>query len=334
MPTLFNQTWQDNNGDIVTAANLNSHAGEHSDSLFDVEEAGTVIGGVGRDQPINITGTGASVSKSGGEIVVNVSDTNTDTRVETQSAGTTEFTDTSIINFDTSSDISLTNNGSGKITVSASGGGGSSVNSIDPLSVSTAPDATGSNSVCIGPGGPTDNGNDEAVVIGPSSEIGGFFADSGVAIGNSATGGELAIAIGPTAEASNRNAVGIGTSTVADDTSSIAIGNSAGARAVSAVALGNQTKATAGNSVALGRGAESLSSDSISAGINTITNTSDVCRVGLSQFVQGAKPGGTIANADLNNQEMTMNANSAEDQMIIRYKTSGGTVKTGSVALT
>jgi len=63
MPTLFNQTWQDNAGDTVSASDLNSHAAEHSNALFDVAEGGTVIGGVGRDQPINVTGSGASVSQ-------------------------------------------------------------------------------------------------------------------------------------------------------------------------------------------------------------------------------------------------------------------------------
>jgi len=77
MPTLFNQTWQDNAGDTVSASNLNDHAAEHSNALFDVEEGGTVIGGVGRDQPINVTGSGATVSKSSGEIVVDVTDTDT-----------------------------------------------------------------------------------------------------------------------------------------------------------------------------------------------------------------------------------------------------------------
>lgn len=128
MPNLFDTTWS--SGDIVDAANLNSHAQEHSNSLLDIEGGGAVVGGVGRDQPLNVTGSGATVTNdtTNGKIVVDVADT--DTQIETQAAGAQQYVNTSALNFDTSTALSVTDNGSGKITISASGGGAAG----DPVS--------------------------------------------------------------------------------------------------------------------------------------------------------------------------------------------------------
>lgn len=296
MPTLFDETWTDDAGDTVSASDLNSHAAEHSSDLITVQAGGTAVSGVGRDKPVEFAGSGVSVTDdtTNGKVVVDVTDTDTDTRVETQAGGTTQYADTSVIDFDTSSDISVTDNGSGQITVAASGGGGGSVNSIDPQSVSDAPDSTGNRSVCIGPEGPTDNGVNRSVVIGPFASIDSAAISKGIAIGNAAIGGDESVAIGAGAEASEES-----------------------------VGIGKGALAFANNSIV-------LSSYNY---FNTVVNTQGIARMSPNQLVFGASSGGTIANADLNNQELTVQANSAEDGLVFRYKTSGGTVKTGTVSL-
>jgi hypothetical protein len=330
MPTLFDETWQDNAGDTVSASDLNSHAGEHSNALVDVEEGGTVIGGIGRDQPINVTGSGASVSKSNGEIVVDVTDTNTDTRVETQAGGTQQYADTSTIDFDTSSDISVTDNGSGKITVAASGGGGSVSDSGNVL-------------------GGTAQNDDRSISIGQPSTAN---ADLCVVAGTSTAGGNGDVTLGSNADSSNSdgNSITIGTSTNTSGARCVNIGRSSSASGFGAISIGNYNSVSSGFTVGIGNNASlndfnqihittaggSVSGqDAAAIGSRSSTgmsvSTSNVIRLGGKQLAMPAFKGGTIANTDLNNQEFTVQANSAEDALTFRYKTSGGTVKTGTV---
>jgi len=362
MPTLFDQTWQDNAGDTVSASDLNSHASEHSNALVEVEEGGTVIGGIGRDQPINITGSGASVSKSNGEIVVDVTDTdtqlsneqvedivagrlsggsnvtithddpndtitvdatdtNTDTRVETQAGGTQQYADTSTINFDSSSSLSVTDNGSGKITVAASGGGGSVSDSGNVLGGTAQSD---DRSIAVGAGADSSN-SIRGITIGDGA-ISGGVGDIIIGDGDCSTGGGDNIAIGDGASTSGSRSIAIGNNADGGTGDGIAVGGSSQVtdNAMIHITTDSGGSVSGFNSACIGtRGFSGLS-----------VSTDDVMRLASRQLVVPAFNGGTIADADLNNQEVTVEANSAEDALTFRYKTSGGTVKTGTVSLT
>jgi len=331
MPTLFDQTWQDNAGDTVSASDLNSHAAEHSNALFNVEEGGTVIGGVGRDQPINITGSGASVSKSNGEIVVDVTDTNTDTRVETQAGGTQQYADTSAINFDTSSDISVTDDGSGQITVAASGGG-SSVDTLEPTTASTPPVATESGAMAIavkegGSNGQTEAGDFNSIAIGNGVKVtGGLFG-----IGRDVTAKNGAVgAIGNNTEANGDGALAIDGDATSDD--AVALGARAessaqfaysafGGTASQTRSMAIQGTASAFDSISIGDGAEALVDGGIALGFGEFTSYKQVAIPAESAFT----------DADLYNKSLTFEPNSNEDGIVLRYKDSNGTVKTGTV---
>jgi len=400
MPTLFNQTWQDNAGDTVSASDLNSHAAEHSNALFDVEESGTVIGGVGRDQPINVTGSGATVSKSSGEIIVDVTDTdtqlsneqvedivagrlsggsnvtvthddpndtitvdatdtNTDTRVETQAGGTTEYSDTSVVNFDTSSDISVTDNGSGKITVAASGGGGGSVDTLSPTSASTAATNNGtSGALAVGGGSQAGVSGDSGTAIGQNAISEGFS----VAIGNGATIQQGSADFAPKAVLISSHGASISNGENGffwvGDADSISDGsvvlNSSGLASVSGtdnVVVGKRAESTGGDSVAIGessrgntqgvaigQNASLFAATSIAIGKNVSVSTPQVARIGEGENVgNGRNPSqlvfpvsDTIADTDLNNGEVAIRADSlsSPSQIEFRLKDTNGTLHT------
>jgi len=409
MPTLFDQTWQDNAGDTVSASDLNSHAGEHSDALFDVAEAGTVIGGVGRDQPINITGS-ASVSKSNGEIVVDVTDTNTDTqlsneqvedivagrlsggsnvtvthddpnntitvdatdtntdtRIETQAGGTTEYTDTSVVNFDTSSDISVTDNGSGKITVAASGGGGGgSVDTLDPTSAAT-PATNGGKSGALALGdGATAGGGDSGqntIAIGENTtaesiDAGGTIViGSGAELTDGAIGSRGTVLFSPGGvsvtgiqrsfiSTNNPDAAASETSVIINQgtefnggvtgNSQVIIGKFAGSDGGSSVAVGDGEGAnTKGVAIGSNASVEFGGSQGVAIGASVTVNTSQVARIG-----EGSDPSNpaqlvipvsdTIADADLNNGEVAIRADSlsSPSQIEFRMKDTNGSLHT------
>lgn len=317
MPTLFDETWQDNAGDTVSASDLNSHAAEHADSLITVKGDGTDVAGVGRDQPIDFTGSGVSVSEdtTNEKIVVDVTDT--DSRVETQAGGTTQYADTSAINFDTSSDIAVTDDGSGQITVAASGGGGSVDDSGNVLGGTAQTD---DRSIAVGAGADSSAGFD-AIAVGDSAVAGD---GSDVIIGSGAdgsTGGGENVVVGFESSATDSQAVSIGS------------GSTSKARSVT-IGSFNETTQNAGINISpYGGSTSALQATAIGdrgfSGVSVATD--NVARIGTHQLVYGANSGGTIADTDLNNQELTIQANSAEDALTLRYKTSDGTVKTGTV---
>jgi hypothetical protein len=365
MPTLFDETWQDNAGDTVSASDLNSHAGEHSNALFDVEEGGTVIGGVGRDQPINVTGSGASVSKSNGEIVVDVTDTNTDTQVETQAGGTTQYADTSTIDFDTSSDISVTDNGSGKITVAASGGGGTTVETLDPTSASTAATNNGtSGALAVGDGAAAGGGSsgENTIAIGENTTAESYSADGAIVIGSGAEltdGGDfpqntVLLSPGGASTSDIQNSfISTNNPDAAASISSVVINQGSefqgGVTGDSQVIIGKFADSDGGNSVAIGEGAgadtEAVAvgqgtfifggTQGVAIGTNVSLNTSQVARIGeggnVSNPAQLVVPvADTIADADLNGGEVAIRADSLSSptQIEFRMKDTGGTLHT------
>lgn len=406
MPTLFDQTWQDNAGDTVSASDLNSHASEHSNALVDVEEGGTVIGGVGRDQPINVTGPGASVSKSNNEIVVDVTDTdtqlsneqvedivagrlsggsnvtithddpndtitvdatdtNTDTRVETQAGGTQQYADTSAINFDTSSDISVTDNGSGQITVAASGGGGGSVDTLDPTSASTAATNGGkSGALAVGDGATAGGGSSgqNTIAIGENTTAESYDANGAIVIGSGAelteVGGfpnnSVLISTAGVSASDNQNSfISTNNPDAAARNNSVIINQGTefqgGVTGDSQAIIGKYADSDGGSSVAVGEGANSNTegvaigsgsgliggTQAVAIGSNVTVNTSQVARIGegdnptnSSQLVVPVSD--TIADTDLNNGEVAIRADSlsSPSQIEFRMKDSGGSLHT------
>lgn len=142
--------------------------------------------------------------------------------------------------------------------------------------------------------------------------------ENAVRLGNSAAlSAEDGAAIGPYAESNAQYAIALGRNAIASGYRSMALGRGSEANTDYAVTIGDVATASAQNALVTGR--------------NETVATANVARIGQNQLVFGGNDGGTIANADLNNGEITIEFDEANTQFIIRGKDSSGTVQTATV---
>jgi len=136
-----------------------------------------------------------------------------------------------------------------------------------------------------------------------------------VRLGNNASvAGPAGVAIGKTAETANGVSVG------ADSVSNAANG----------VAVGNGAKAPSNNATALGQGTIARTA-AVAIGSNTTVNTTGVARIGSDQLVFGGTLD-TIADADLNNGEVTVELDEANGAFRLRGKDSNGTIQEATIS--
>lgn len=123
------------------------------------------------------------------------------------------------------------------------------------------------------------------------------------------------VVVGAEASSANRRNTVTGWDAEATGESGTAIGRRASANGFS-TAIRNGTTTTAPGALALGQ--------------NVMVGTGDLGRIGVEQLVFGGQQN-TIADADLANGELTIEADEATSQFKIRYKDSSGTVQTGTI---
>jgi hypothetical protein len=105
-----------------TNQTLDVGSGSGTDTRVDLTDGTTTVTD---PTQATFTATGAAsvtVTDDGDDtatIEIDATDSDTDTRVETQDQGATLYTDTSILNIDTATALGITDDGSGKITLSA-----------------------------------------------------------------------------------------------------------------------------------------------------------------------------------------------------------------------
>jgi hypothetical protein len=138
-----------------------------------------------------------------------------------------------------------------------------------------------------------------------------------VAVGSSADAGEnQAVAVGFETEVISNFGTAVGTDAVADF-HSVAIGHNASTAGDYQTAFGDSTTVSARRGIALGA--------------DTTVATQDVCRVGVEQLVHGGTRD-TIADADLNNGELTVELDESNSAFRLRGKDSGGTIREATIA--
>lgn len=147
--------------------------------------------------------------------------------------------------------------------------------------------------------------------------FGGHGGELGIGV-NGSLGGNFATGFGEgfTADGNRSVAIGEGAAAPSNADRSVAIGENADST-LDSVVIGQATAANAQNVVAIGRNAE--------------VGNEGGGRITVDQLVYGATQD-TFANADLNNGEMTIDADEANSQFILRYKDSNGTVQTATIA--
>lgn len=161
----------------------------------------------------------------------------------------------------------------------------------------------------------TATSNTDSVAVGPNAAGNGI---QNVVIGDSATGG------------TNGNDVAIGYKAgqnVRRD--NVIIGSFATSGGVESVAIGKSSNGS-DNSVVIGYSASATGGGAVAIGKHTSVATAGVGRIGVNQLAFGGVQD-TLADADLNNSELTLDIDETNSQFIIRAKTSGGTVVTGTV---
>lgn len=177
-------------------------------------------------------------------------------------------------------------------------------------------------------------------IIAPQSAVEGeeptvAEEQEAIAIGNQASSETSGVAIGHEAKVTEEQGVAIGDDAEALE-KGVAVGNLARTTGYSseAVAVGQGSNAAGFFSIAIGENAKADGSESIAIGSSTTYVATDyTARIGTKQTVIGAVDGGQIADADLNNSELTFELDEANSNIVFRVKNSSGTVKTGKVSL-
>jgi len=83
--------------------------------------------------------------------------------------------------------------------------------------------------------------------------------------------------------------------------------------------------------VALGQFSEASGNRSVAIGGDQVDMpVDDAGRIGVDQLVFGAAQN-TVGDADLNTQELTIDADESNNQFVLRYKDSSGTIQTASL---
>lgn len=247
----------------------------------------------------------------------------------------------------------------GSSSVAVSNGANSQMGSSVALgSFSTAGDsAAGTGTASIAIGGDTDSAQgaqatgDNSVAIGGTAQgsatvpAAGALAQGAIAIGNAGAQTASSIAIGTaalTSSAANAIAIGngaeagegvaIGSSTSVSNAGDVCLGHGSGAVGGGSVAIGQDSNADGSslNSIAIGDTATTSATGAVSIGGSTSVGTANVGRVGVDQLVFGAVQD-TLADANLNNSELTLDIDETNGQVIARLKNSAGAVKQSTV---
>lgn len=96
--------------------------------------------------------------------------------------------------------------------------------------------------------------------------------------------------------------------------------------------MGQNVNAGAFKSTAIGQGADSSGAQrGVAIGHNATVNTDDVGRIAVNQLVFGGSRD-TIADADLNNSEVTIELDETNSAFRLRAKDSAGTVREATIA--
>ena len=96
------------------------------------------LAGLSVNDVVDLEGSGLDVNSNG---VLEATGSASDTRVETQDAGTTLYTDTDVLNLDSSTDLTVTDDGNGQVTVGATGGGTDTRTDVSDNGVTVVQDA-------------------------------------------------------------------------------------------------------------------------------------------------------------------------------------------------
>lgn len=172
----------------------------------------------------------------------------------------------------------------------------------------------------------------DALELGDGANANGPTAN--VALGKDATadinnaGG--AIAVGAGASALSNSTVAVGDNADAQTYNATAVGSGATASGRDSVALGRESSVQA-QSIAIGEFASANASGAFVVGSDEIVSTANVGRIGVDQLVYGGTRD-TIADADLNNGELTVELDETNSAFRLRGKDSGGTVREATIA--
>lgn len=214
-----------------------------------------------------------------------------------------------------------------------------------PIAIGYNAEAGQLNNVSIGNG--TESIADDTIAIGAGAQA---TAENAYAFGEGAfASGDEAIAIGKAAGAEAIGAVALGSNT--EDTSGAATARSPYAVAIGAdatvspninensIAIGWESSVFEPNSVAIGAKAEAISDAerAVAIGAGTTVETPGVTRIGdgsatnaPDQLVFTAEQD-TIADGDLNNGEMTVEMDEANDAFRLRGRDSTGTIREATI---
>jgi hypothetical protein len=171
---------------------------------------------------------------------------------------------------------------------------------IDPVEIGNGATASYTDSVAIGDGASANSSTDVGIAIGPN--VGPRHSSIQIGEGGSVKDNEVIIGCNVTAENWGHR-----------------------------VGIGNGISLTGGaDQCVVGGSASASQPETIAIGSGVSVDTQGVARIGESQLVFSAVQD-TIADADLNNSEVTIDIDETGSQFIIRAKESDGTVVTGTV---
>lgn len=224
-------------------------------------------------------------------------------------------------------------------------GSGVTADSSGATAVGTDATSTSTNGTAIGKGTGVD-GTDSTAVGSRASATALYSTalgmdavakdEGGIAIGrdatvDSGTGSDYNLAIGAGAEIlQGTDALAIGRNAVADNQEVVSIGNDISVSGSWAVGVGRNASITGSEAVGLGRDTNVTSTAGVAIGPYANVATDNVGHIAVDQLKFGAI-NGTIPDAELDNQEMTIDADEANSQFQIRYKDSSGSIQTGTL---
>lgn len=200
-------------------------------------------------------------------------------------------------------------------------------NATQPTSTAVHPnsDTTYENSVVIGDGATAT----ERVSVALGRDSSANLVATALGDSTSATGRYSTVVGASSSDRGNNGTVCVGYSSESFARSSTAIGNESEAHN-GGTAVGDSATASGQFSTSAGRFSEATARGAVAIGERTSMSLEYGGRIGVNQLVFGGVAG-TIADADLNNQEITVEADEANSNMIIRYKDSTGVVQTATI---
>ena len=179
--------------------------------------------------------------------------------------------------------------------------------------------ATADGSRALALGGDASATDDDTVAIGPDAEITGTASS------------ERGTVLGPAASLSQgRDSLVAGSGAAASTRDAVSLGHGASVSGRHGVSIGHNSDVGATLGVSIGENATVLENGGLAFGPGATVETAGTAHINVDQLRFGAVEG-TIPDAELDAQELTVEADEDNSEFKIRYKDSGGTIQTGSI---